>query len=510
MATTTRSGQRKAPAASAAASGKAGPRRRDCCSSRCLGFTAIVVAVLAALALRFLASTDRPWMPPSCSTVGMGCPKPAYQAGAASDPRLAPLKDMLGQIVESGLFKAGRVAVVHKGKVVADFVASTAAGCLRPDGETYEPFTEDDYTMVFSSGKMMEVLPIGWLVDRGHLSWNTRFGDVWPEFDNNGKEGVTLLQFLRHEADLAWFNETAPPTSEVGTPGYRQAIAKMRHNNIGRPTRRLYHAVTRGLILSEITRRVDPKNRSVGEILEQEFVSKMGFSPDTDLRQTGVDLEKEPGLAKQMCLSETMPVPPILSRLLLQPTGLVPALPGPALIMIREVGDPTTPFGKSVKYGVEMGEQIGPWQQFKPNTANYRANEISSAGTFAKANVMAALAYLLTGDGKWNGKRYLSEEFRQMVLGNATRFGDDVLRFLPMGNAGLYDITNADLAVFGIEGSMSPDEHLVGWCGAGGSLLSVSRDGDWAFAFNMPSMYTMMPFTQDVLNMVGFVSRALA
>ena len=35
------------------------------------------------------------------------------------------------------------------------------------------------------------------------------------------------------------------------------------------PTNREYHTITRGCILNEIVRRVDPQNRTIGEIIKQ-------------------------------------------------------------------------------------------------------------------------------------------------------------------------------------------------------------------------------------------------
>ena len=35
------------------------------------------------------------------------------------------------------------------------------------------------------------------------------------------------------------------------------------------PTKREYHTITRGIVLNEIVRRVDPKGRTIGEIVKE-------------------------------------------------------------------------------------------------------------------------------------------------------------------------------------------------------------------------------------------------
>jgi CubicO group peptidase (beta-lactamase class C family) len=41
-------------------------------------------------------------------------------------------------------------------------------------------------------------------------------------------------------------------------------------------TRRDYHALTRGWVLSELVRRVDPQKRTLGEFIEQEIATPLG------------------------------------------------------------------------------------------------------------------------------------------------------------------------------------------------------------------------------------------
>ena len=137
---------------------------------------------------------------------------------------------------------------------------------------------------MFSSGKTIAAIVVAMMVDKGLLSYDKKVVEYWPEFGKNGKNEITLADVLRHESGLQNFNHTVKwsdfsrdgikdnlmgniieelepifPTKELGVS-----------NPDGTETRRAYHGLTRGWILNEIVRRVDPQKRTIGEILENE------------------------------------------------------------------------------------------------------------------------------------------------------------------------------------------------------------------------------------------------
>ena len=135
---------------------------------------------------------------------------------------------------------------------------------------------------MFSSGKSIAAIVVAMMVDKDLLAYDQKIAHYWPEFGKNGKNDLTLADILRHEAGLPDFNHTFKasdvnrksiksnvisdiieglepfwPTKELGCS-----------NPDGTETKRAYHAFTRGWILNEIVRRVDPKHRTIGEIVE--------------------------------------------------------------------------------------------------------------------------------------------------------------------------------------------------------------------------------------------------
>ena len=97
----------------------------------------------------------------------------------------------------------------------------------------------------------------------------------WPEFVENGKGKITLADVLRHEAGLSDFKHTINLGDIIP--------CNIKNNVIGKKlvkeqqwfpsdkSRRSYHSLSRGFILNEVVRRVDPQGRTIGEIFRQDF-----------------------------------------------------------------------------------------------------------------------------------------------------------------------------------------------------------------------------------------------
>ena len=134
----------------------------------------------------------------------------------------------------------------------------------------------------------MAAIVVAVLVDKGLLDYDAKVSNYWPEFGQNGKEDITLADVLRHESGLDYL--------EHSFNKYDLLRDNLKNNSIGKwielekphwlpEARRAYHAVTRGFILNEIVRRVDPKGRLIGEVLYEEIQSTGIFCgmPDSEL-----------------------------------------------------------------------------------------------------------------------------------------------------------------------------------------------------------------------------------
>ena len=160
-------------------------------------------------------------------------------------------------------------------------------------------FNADSLINVFSSGKNLEVIAMASLVDRGLLDYNAKVVTYWPEFGAHEKDQLSVADVMRHEAGLAAFD-----TSLNAKDLHREQI---RNNAIGRviesqtqnfraagkENAREYHALTRGWVVNEIFRRVDPEQRTIGEFLRDDIAGPLGVDA-----MIGVPEEDLPRIAK--------------------------------------------------------------------------------------------------------------------------------------------------------------------------------------------------------------------
>ena len=113
------------------------------------------------------------------------------------------------------------------------------------------------------------------------MDYNEKVCTYWPSFGQNGKENITLADVLRHESGLANLDHIFAKDDfyleniKANKPGkiFEKSVQQFPDRIDGLEenikTNREYHILTRGVILNEIVRRVDPKGRTIGEILRE-------------------------------------------------------------------------------------------------------------------------------------------------------------------------------------------------------------------------------------------------
>ncbi|HIL97026.1 MAG TPA: class A beta-lactamase-related serine hydrolase, partial [Pseudomonadales bacterium] len=186
-----------------------------------------------------------------------------FQVEGTVAPGFESVKQLYEHNMQTLAEKNTQLCVYHEETKVVDLWAS-----VTDDSN----FSADSLINIFSSGKSFEAIAMASLVGKGLLKYSTRIIEHWPEFGSNGKEALTVAELMRHEAGLAAFN-TSLKTQDLLTENIKL-------NNIGRiiedhpqkfrkdgESRREYHAITRGWIVNEVFRRVDPAGRTIGEFL---------------------------------------------------------------------------------------------------------------------------------------------------------------------------------------------------------------------------------------------------
>jgi len=146
-------------------------------------------------------------------------------------------------------------------------------GRRTPDGVA--PWEEDTLVVVNSTTKGVSAMTLAVANARGWLDYDAPVARYWPEFAQAGKERVTVRQLLGHEAGLVWLDEDLPFERLRDLDAVARVLA--RQKPAWPPgTRRGYHAMTVGLYMQELIRRVDPAHRTLGRFFREEIAEPLG------------------------------------------------------------------------------------------------------------------------------------------------------------------------------------------------------------------------------------------
>lgn len=211
------------------------------------------------------------FQPPLCVSFLYGCPRnPIHIEGLMERPDhysqvVSYLISLYGKSEDLG----GSLAVFVDGKPVIDVYAGSK------DLAQTQSYNNRTLQQVYSSGKVMEGIVIARLVQQGKLDYNAKVSEYWPEFGQNGKEDVTLVDLMVHESGVPHLDDDKKELTWdhlKDQEKFSERLASQKHVFDGEKVRS-YHAITRGWYLNEIVRRVDPKGRTIGQIANEELMN---------------------------------------------------------------------------------------------------------------------------------------------------------------------------------------------------------------------------------------------
>ncbi len=381
--------------------------------------------------------------------------------------------------------RQAQLCVYHRGEKVVDLWADTTGSA---------GFSADSLANVFSSGKSLEAIAIAALVDQGLIDYDEKIITYWPEFGTNGKQGVTVADLMRHEAGLANFDTSLDMQDlfreNIKQNAIGQIIEQQPLNFAGASGgKRQYHALTRGWIVNEVFRRVEPSGRTIGEYLRDEISGPL--QADVII---GVNEEERPRIFQVQPLSfgyqlRQSLIPRGLGRRIVhngfQLGGRLMRIM-PLLFSNRKDGPPP-PFTASEN---PLGFFTNP---------DFAKGETPSANANCSARGLAKVAAMMAAQGSFGGQQFLSQQAwhalhdkpEKATMGGllTTRFtqgGVDQYLPCPPGSPRLERDFNQ-----GREG-------FVGWMGLGGSIFQWHPELDIGFAFVPTSLHVL-----DLLNERG-------
>ena len=323
-----------------------------------------------------------------------------------------------------------RFSLALEGEIVVDLMGGFA------DRAQTKAFDERTLTPVFSTTKALASLMIARLVDAGALGYGQRMAEIWPEFAQAGKAGLTVEQVLSHQAGLSGFPEPMEPALWFDSDAICAKLAAM--TPLWPPaTASGYHPVTFGYLAGEVFRRVD--GRTLGRALHEDLARPLGLDLWIGLPDREFD----------RCADVRRP----------------PAMP--------DLGPLTD---------IKRAAFLTPWSSPGGRSqADWRRMEIPSANGHATAKALAQIMATFACDGVAAGRQVLSsaaarDAGRQRIVG-----ADLVLPYTISWGAGF--MRNQGLGVYG------PEPEAFGQSGWGGSCAFADprRGMSGAYVMNRQS-----------------------
>jgi CubicO group peptidase (beta-lactamase class C family) len=183
-------------------------------------------------------------------------------------PRYAAVREAFEANFAAGAELGARFALAEEGAIVVDLMAGFA------DRGQSRPFGSDTLTPLFSTTKAVASLMIARLVSQGRLDYATPVVDLWPQFGDAGKDGLTVEQVLSHQAGLCGLPGPMAPADWFDWDGICAKLAAM--TPLWPPASASgYHPVTFGYLAGEIFRRID--GRTLGRALREDVAGPMGL-----------------------------------------------------------------------------------------------------------------------------------------------------------------------------------------------------------------------------------------
>ena len=214
-------------------------------------------------------------MSTSSKRAGTGSPGENRPGGSSRvHGHVAPGFERVRDEFERNLSERGEIGAAVSAYWHGEKVVDLWGGRRSPASDA--PWEEDTMVLVNSTTKGVSAMTLAVAHARGWLDYDAPVSRYWPEFAQGGKETVTVRQLLGHEAGLVWLDERL----SIGRLADLDDVARVlaRQKPAWTPgTRHGYHAMTVGLYMQEILRRVDPAHRTLGRFFHEEIAVPLGL-----------------------------------------------------------------------------------------------------------------------------------------------------------------------------------------------------------------------------------------
>jgi len=355
--------------------------------------------------------------------------------------------------------RGGSVSIVFKGDTVVDLWAGVT------DENTQQPWQEDTLSLVFSTTKGMAALCCAIAHAEGLLDYDMPVAEVWPEFAQNGKGGITIRELLEHQGglpivpkvgfdDLEDFDrlaESIAPVAPLWEPG----------SAVG------YHVYTQGMYVGEVLRRLVGK--PINDYFHEKVRDRLGIEYHMGLPDEHIPRTARIHMPRTSAILERVP-----KYLLKVPFDDEVGTELPFLLRSQ------FPWTRAYK-AMQCVPPLSPGDVDNFNHPRARKLCLPSAIGFTNARELARLYGQLAGSGVVEGQRLIDDDIWQRIQTEQASSRDQVLF---QTNAFSFGFARASVV-----NTFGTGERTFGFGGAGGSVGFADPDHQLGFGYAMNTMW---------------------
>jgi CubicO group peptidase (beta-lactamase class C family) len=325
------------------------------------------------------------------------------------------------------------------------------------------PWTPETLVLFWSATKGLGSACLLHALQEYHLDLERHVAEFWPEFAQAGKDEITLVQLLSHQAGLSAFDP------KVDVLDYDAVVAALEKQRPLWPpgTAHGYHARTFGFLVDELVRRIAGK--TLGNYWREQFGEPLdldiwiGLPENENDRVATIYAAKAGGNASPAEFYRDLATPETLVRkTFTSPHGLH---------AVREM-----------------------------NSLTVRALPLVSFGGIGNTSSLAKFYAMLANGGQLDGRRFFTSETIGWMTTTLTSGIDRVFQIPTAFSAGfMKDARNTRRRIFG------PSPLAFGHPGAGGSHAFADPENGIAFAYAMNQMEQSLLPNEKSLRLVDAI-----
>jgi len=349
------------------------------------------------------------------------------------EEQFEPVKEVLAESIRSGENVGASFAATIEGKFVVDIWGGYA------DAAHTRPWEEDTIVNVYSTTKVMSVICVLILVDRGHLNLDAPVAKYWPEFAQAGKEKLPIRFLLSHTAGLPGFHKIIKMEDYYNWDKIVRILAAQKPS--WEPgTQSGYHAVTQGYLLGEVVKRVTGK--TIGTFFREEVADPL--KADFHI---GLPEEHDPRVA------DLVAPPPV---------------------------EPVQSWRNDPQLSAERGYYTPTISPKKCLSREWRGAEIPAANGHGNARSAARIGAAVACGGELDGVHLLSLETIEKALEEQS-YSKDLIMQIPIRWGLGFGLNSRELR-------LGRNPRAFCWGGWGGSSLVMDLDDKTSYSFVMNKM----------------------